>query len=98
MTPRAICHALPSGNSGDEQLNPVTTCVINDVESPRLARVSNRHHLGAERDKTTEWSLVAIKISSCFNKRVINNYWIDLVQDRDRWRALMNAAMNLLVP
>jgi hypothetical protein len=24
--------------------------------------------------------------------------WIDLSQDRDRWRALVNTAMNLLVP
>jgi hypothetical protein len=23
--------------------------------------------------------------------------WIDLVQDRDQWRALVNTAMNLLV-
>jgi hypothetical protein len=25
-------------------------------------------------------------------------YWIDLAQDRDQWRALVNMAMNLWVP
>ena len=30
--------------------------------------------------------------------REVGTHWINLAQDRDRWRALVNAVMNLLVP
>jgi hypothetical protein len=33
-----------------------------------------------------------------FKKRDASMNWINLAQDRDRWRAVMNAAMNLRGP
>jgi hypothetical protein len=37
-------------------------------------------------------------LKQILEKKDRNMSWIDLVQDRGQWRALVNAAMNLRVP
>jgi hypothetical protein len=39
---------------------------------------------------------VLIKIEQSINEGAMD--WIDLAQDRDRWRAVVSAVMNLRVP
>ena len=39
-----------------------------------------------------------IMLKCIFKKWFVGMDWIDLAQDRDRWRAVMNTAMNLWIP
>ena len=49
--------------------------------------------LGRHRRRWEDNSKMGLKEVGCGGKELI-----DLVQDRDRWRALVNAVMNLRIP
>ena len=55
--------------------------------------MSERHHLG---DTGVEGRIILRWIFRKWD--VEGTYWIDLAQDRDRCRALVNAVMNIRVP
>jgi len=48
-----------------------------------------------KRDHLEDWR---IKFKQIFKNMDGGMYWVDLAQDRDMWRALMNAVMNLRIP
>ena len=59
----------------------------------RWGDMRERHHL---EDLSIDGRIILILIS---NKVVREGTdWIDLAQDRDRWRTLVNGVMNLRVP
>jgi hypothetical protein len=53
-----------------------------------------------ERDHLEDPSIDGRIIFKCILKKwdVVGMDWIDLAQDWDRWRSLVNAVMNLRVP
>jgi len=53
-----------------------------------------------ERDHLEDLGIVGITILRWLFRTwdVVGMDWIDLAQDRDSWRALVNAVMNLRVP
>jgi hypothetical protein len=57
-----------------------------------VGRPEGRHHLG---DRGIDGRIILKWIFKNWNGRMD---WIELAQDRDRWRALVNAVMNLRVP
>jgi hypothetical protein len=57
-----------------------------------VGRPEGRNHLG---DPGADGKII---LKWIFNTRVGDMDWIELAQDRDRWRALVNAVINLRVP
>jgi len=58
-----------------------------------LGKLKERGHLG---DPDVYGKIILRWIFRKWDVGVVD--WIDLAQGRDRWRALVNAAMNLQVP
>jgi len=52
-----------------------------------------RHHLGRPRRRWEDNIKMDFQQVACGDMD-----WIELAQDRDRWRALVNALMNIWVP
>ena len=64
-------------------------CVYKDlVEEPEGKRPLGRH-----RRRWEDTIKMDLQVVGCGDKD-----WIELAQDRDRWRALVNVVMNLRVP
>ena len=61
-----------------------------ELETPKVYTSRNVYSLHRKL-----WA-VLIKIEQSINEGGID--WIDLAQDRDRWRAVVNVVMNLNVP
>ena len=63
-----------------------------DAHRDLVGKPEGRNHLedpGVDGRKILQW---------IFKKRDGDMDWIDVAQDRDSWRALVNAVMNLRVP
>jgi hypothetical protein len=56
-----------------------------------VGRPEGRHHLG---DPGVDGRII---LKWVFKKWDVDAEWIELTQDRDRWRAVVNAVMNLRV-
>jgi hypothetical protein len=58
-----------------------------------LGKSEGKRPLGRPRNRWEENIKMQLQDVGC-----VGMDWIEVAQDRDRWRALVNAAMNLRVP
>ena len=72
-------------------ISPIKKC--DTIPHPRVACVIPLWSLGRPRRGWEDNIKMDIQEMGCGGMA-----WIELAQDRDRWRALVNAVMNLRVP
>jgi hypothetical protein len=63
------------------------------IFGPKRDKVTGQRSLERLRGRWVDSIKICLRVTGCDGMD-----WIDLTQDRDQWRALLNTVMNLRVP